>query len=1113
MSGRNLELAMRITADLEAAQKNVEGFGGDLDQVQESAKASTKALDTTTKAADKAAAALDSAGSKADAAAKGLGQLATTSKGAAAGLKESTTAADKATKSNEKLAPAVKSSTDAMGKLGRTAGQQTQAMRQLPMQITDIVTGLASGQSVFMVAIQQGGQLRDSFGGITPALGALASVITPTLVAVTAGVAGIAGIGVALFQSYEELRDYERALISTGGAAGTSAGEVADLADDVGDATGRFGDAEQAAQLLASSGKVAAAALEDAVSGAVNLSELTGESIEATTDKIIRLADAPSAMLLKLNEQYHFLTLEVYEHVRSLEEQGKAEEAARVAIEAFARVHESRVTEARAQAGSLEKAWVAVNDAIARAWQNVRNIGRDDAPFRMAEAAKEMALYSQERRRLLDSGEALTSDPVNFVTLRYQDAAEAYKQASKELGKAQADASEKAAQQGKEDKGLQASDAINRGLETGASKTEKLAKKTAELRQQFQDLRAAAEAGGKGHPLLAGVEFKEDGSISGGAFDKRLAQLQEQFKETTRKGRKPAQTDAQRDETAAQRELENLRTQIQLVGTLGDTDKKATEAARVRAQISDGAYKNASQATKQELLDQAQLLDTANLRHEADQKLLQVRLQIAGLQGSNDAELAKTTAELTKLKGELDSMGRSADAADVSKLLNLSKATADIKDLQQTYNRIMGEISLETQRIAAEQQAGLKTEGEAQQAIVDLYRGRIDVLRQLVPLMRASALALGDTEAGRAALANVEQIELKIRELTNTTNLLQQAVRETFQGSFKQLLLDLADTASSVGDDLRSFIGNIASGLAEHAAEQLSQKVSNLLMSKFGGLLGMDTAAPEDKAALAMTTAGDTAAAAIVQAGTAVASAISAAAGAGGALGGMGAPAGAPPLVDTAAMQDAAGDLAKSGANVNSGALALGSSALQLASAAGALSPGASAVIQAALQLLNAALMMRAAGAAGGAGGGGGGSYATGGLIRGAGTGTSDSIRINASNNEFMTRARVVRQPGALPFLYDFNRRGMAALDAWRTGYATGGLIGAQPVTGTPSPAYRMADAGAMRGAAVTNRLAVMNFLDIDKLADALAQNGRFQKSVVNTVIGESGPIQAGWNE
>lgn len=55
-------------------------------------------------------------------------------------------------------------------------------------------------------------------------------------------------------------------------------------------------------------------------------------------------------------------------------------------------------------------------------------------------------------------------------------------------------------------------------------------------------------------------------------------------------------------------------------------------------------------------------------------------------------------------------------------------------------------------------------------------------------------------------------------------------------------------------------------------------------------------------------------------------------------------------------------------------------------------------------------------------------SYATGGLVTGAGTGTSDSIPINASNREFVVRNAVVEQPGAEGFLRDFNARGMDAI-------------------------------------------------------------------------------------
>jgi phage-related minor tail protein len=46
-----------------------------------------------------------------------------------------------------------------------SAGQYAQAMKYLPMQMTDVVTSLASGMPLWMVAIQQGGQIKDSFGG------------------------------------------------------------------------------------------------------------------------------------------------------------------------------------------------------------------------------------------------------------------------------------------------------------------------------------------------------------------------------------------------------------------------------------------------------------------------------------------------------------------------------------------------------------------------------------------------------------------------------------------------------------------------------------------------------------------------------------------------------------------------------------------------------------------------------------------------------------------------------------------------------------------------------------------------------------------------------------
>lgn len=71
-------------------------------------------------------------------------------------------------------------------KLGISMGQYRQAMRMLPAQITDVVTSLASGMPVWLVAIQQGGQIKDSFGGISNTFKALLSYLNPVNVGVGA---------------------------------------------------------------------------------------------------------------------------------------------------------------------------------------------------------------------------------------------------------------------------------------------------------------------------------------------------------------------------------------------------------------------------------------------------------------------------------------------------------------------------------------------------------------------------------------------------------------------------------------------------------------------------------------------------------------------------------------------------------------------------------------------------------------------------------------------------------------------------------------------------------------------------------------------------------------
>lgn len=330
----------------------------------------------------------------------------------------------------------------------------------------------------------------------------------------------------------------------------------------------------------------------------------------------------------------------------------------------------------------------------------------------------------------------------------------------------------------------------------------------------------------------------------------------------------------------------------------------------------------------------------------------------------------------------------------------------------------MGQVALEQQRIQVELQAGLITEADAQQRIVNLYQAKLVTLRELVPKMREAATALGNPEA----LAAVEQIELKLREMAQTTDLLQQNVRTTFQSAFKEAFMSLVNSSSSLGDMVRGFFVSVSSGLAEFVADQWSQALANRITSMVF-----------DKG---------------VDVGTDAASA--------------------------AATQASAAALSSAAAGVTAGATAVATSATALSTSGAGLISGATAVTAAAIQMQSAAASLAAANAIGTAS-----SFAVGGYTGPGGKYQPAGI-VHAG--EFVHRQEVVRQPGALAFLSTFNQVGMAAIDRWR-GYADGGHV-LLPMVST-SPAFRPAAPAMAAPSAKPMRIYLLSDQDelIQKLA------------------------------
>jgi lambda family phage tail tape measure protein len=261
---------------------------------------------------------------------------------------------------------------------GLSAKQTTAALRQVPAQLTDIFVSLQGGQAPLTVLLQQGGQLRDIFGGIAPAAralgGALLRLINPFTIAASVAIA----LGAAYNAGSKEADAYARAIIFSGNAAGTTIGNLQSMAKSISQVAGTQGNAAAALAAFAESGDVAGRSLQRVALAAIQLERAGGQAVAKTVEQFSALAKDPLTASIKLNESTRFLTLSVYQQIKALEEQGKTVEAATVAQEAYANSITDRSAEVTARLGLIERAWLAIKDATKSAIDATLNIGRAD---------------------------------------------------------------------------------------------------------------------------------------------------------------------------------------------------------------------------------------------------------------------------------------------------------------------------------------------------------------------------------------------------------------------------------------------------------------------------------------------------------------------------------------------------------------------------------------------------------------------------------------------------------------------------------------------------------------------------------------------------------------
>lgn len=266
-----------------------------------------------------------------------------------------------------------------LGKVGQSAAQTAAALRLVPAQFTDIVVSLQAGQQPLTVLLQQGGQLKDMFGGIGPAARAVGGYILGLVNPFTLAAAAAGAVAFAYSQGTKEADAYNKALILSGNASGESARSLAEMARNMAAIKGTQGEAANALAQIAATGEVAGKNLQQFAQVAIDLEKRAGIPVENTAKAFEELGKKPVEASLKLTEQYRYLTGEVFNQIKALEDQGKTAAAAEVAQRAYADAMAGRTAQLQQNLGTIERAWEAIAKAAKKAWDNMLNVGRPES--------------------------------------------------------------------------------------------------------------------------------------------------------------------------------------------------------------------------------------------------------------------------------------------------------------------------------------------------------------------------------------------------------------------------------------------------------------------------------------------------------------------------------------------------------------------------------------------------------------------------------------------------------------------------------------------------------------------------------------------------------------
>lgn len=607
---------------------------------------------------------------------------------------------------------------------------------------------------------------------------------------------------------------FNRALISTGNYAGTTAGGLEAMSQRIGKINHNYSETRAVIAELAASGKLSSKSIENIASAAAYMSSITQQSAQESIQSFNGIEDSVVKWAMTSSKQYNWLDIATYQRISALEEQGRTEEAIAIATDKYAAVMEVRANEMATQLNWLTKSWQDFKNNISEGSNIASYLLKSSLSLTSDE--EELEQLKKTKSQLQEKINELKSTNPSSGWLQIY--ASDIKKLDNDIDKLQTklkssiDAGNLQREQQKIiSDAVIAGDKLNNIWKNNRTESEKQANALEDLRKNYAALWKTVD--GRKSLESTGVTSIDGKSFSGGQYDKDVQQITDKGIREYNKG-------------------------------IEKSLKLTTELQRVMYEINEGQYKNASQAEKDRAIELAKQIDAKNAaKHnkKTDFSLSNDKTNLSLQQQLNELLLGTKASDETieqwynNLLAQFKKTGNKEGIDLIDQILPLKKAEANLNEITTKIQQAQSRQSTKEQSIQAQVTSGLITQVEAQSQLVDLHKQTAQELAEYLPNLQAMTDLPG--QAGENAQKALATLQLQIAELNKTTDTLTNAFKSGLQSGIQGSLDSLAKGTFELKSALQNLAQSILSSMEQVASKELADMamagLSNLGRSLF----------------------------------------------------------------------------------------------------------------------------------------------------------------------------------------------------------------------------------------------------------------------------------------